>query len=140
MVSWCLPGFKSQEPSLLVIGLEAGLPEPLGLLLELHVHRHPQLLLGRLARLLQDLDIVDEGLQAIHLVVRPPGDAQLRAVLLQDGEATLSSRTASSGMVCSDDLAGLRVCDRSSKVKAFSSYPARSAPMTLQGGASFSSL
>ena len=45
----------SQEPSLLVIGLEAGLPEPLGLLLELHVHRHPQLLLGRLARLLQDL-------------------------------------------------------------------------------------
>ena len=40
------------------------------------------------------LDIVDEGLHALHLVVRPPGDAQLRAVLLQDGEATLSSRIA----------------------------------------------
>ena len=40
------------------------------------------------------LDIVDEGLQALHLAVRPLGDAHLRAVLFQEGEGTLSSRTA----------------------------------------------
>ena len=32
------------------------------------------------------LDVEDEGLEALHLPVRPPGDAELAAALLEDGE------------------------------------------------------
>ena len=70
----------------------------------------------------------------------PPAWSTCRSTANLRQEVESQGLLTSSGMVCSDDLAGLRVCDRSSKVKAFSSYPARSAPTTLQGGASFSSL
>lgn len=70
----CLSSFKSQEPSLFVIGFEAGLPKSLRLLLHLNIwllfqepplllqhlyHRLQLLVVVCLSCFLQDLDIVN---------------------------------------------------------------------------------